>query len=132
MGSNMAKPVLLKNIQIEGQKRVKCLCWLHFACVEKVIDFLKNNAIFTVFSQPVLSILSIQKVLHTHQSVFLVSQGPSVTFQAPLHVNPVLGTLSLVTEPVHALHVTLPLSMQVRVGPCKVLYINLIPEEQHW
>ncbi|KAM7414457.1 hypothetical protein PAMA_019331 [Pampus argenteus] len=62
-----------------------------------------NNLLFEFFELP------------TPQSVSHVSREHSAESQAPLNVNPVLGTPSLATVPVPALCVTPPLTMQTQV-----------------
>lgn len=100
MGTKVVKPVLLKNVQIEGENTT-------FFCYFVLLTYF----IFPHLSSLVCVLTS--QELPIRPSVSRVKQGRTVGPQAPRLVKPALGTRSLDTERAPAAPVILSLSTQV-------------------
>lgn len=100
MGSKVVKPVLLKNVQIEGN---------FFFFLPRIS--LSNQHINHVFH--LRFFFSRYQESHIRRSVSLARPGHSVESQDPPRVKLVLATHSLAMEPAPAAPVTITPSMQV-------------------
>ena len=107
MGTKVVKPVLLKNVQIEGQERLPFLR----SVLRSSYQYAYHVFILLLHS---LSVTSFYQESPTPQSVSPVSQGRSATPRAPPHATPVLRTPTLAAVPAPAPPATPPLSLQVK------------------
>lgn len=105
MGSKVVKPVLLKNIQIEGSEQLFLFFLLLDVIFDKAFIWVFPHAFFVIVHQEWL----------THLSVFRVSQEHSAKSQAPPRVISALVTLILAMVPAPAPPATPQLSTQVGI-----------------